>query len=156
MKRLFASALAALLLAPAFSVQADAPVDAIKKRELQSSFHGCKQVLFLKGAITLIDISKDGKDDVIIDTNKISCDKQIGMECTSFGCPYRIYVQTGDGGFQYITQVRAISMEPGYLYGVRNVTFRIKGMHCRKVNASVCNIMTRVRDMELITLSTEP
>ncbi|MFM2281093.1 MAG: hypothetical protein RLZZ444_3324 [Pseudomonadota bacterium] len=125
------------------------------ERERATFGPACGEMSFLPEAFIVGDVSKDGIDDVIINAGAVSCGGAIGSECNSFGCPFRIYVQAEDGKLNYISQVRALEMKQGYLYGIRNLKFRIKGKHCQKLGRNTCTIITRIENRELVTIATE-
>lgn len=141
----------------AFPAQAadDALIQRATERERATFGPACGEMSFLPEAFIVGDFSKDGNDDVIVNAGVVSCGGAIGSECNDFGCPFRIYVQADDGKLNYVTQVRAFDMKQGYLYGIRNLKFRIKGKHCQKLGRSSCTIITRIENRELVTIATE-
>jgi hypothetical protein len=144
---------AVLTLAPLWAAADE--IDPVVKRERDSYAMSCKEIQFMPEALWTGDINKDGKNDVIVNSAAVACDKEFGAECTNLGCPIRLYVQTDDGVFSYVGQVRAYDYAISYRYGIRVLDFRIGGSRCKKINASKCSMIARIEGRELVTLSTE-
>jgi hypothetical protein len=152
-KLLRVAAATLLWCAPAWA--ANDEIAAVMERERQDLAMSCKDIRFLPDAFWSGDINKDGLTDVIVQSSAIACDNALGQDCDTLGCAMRIYVQTDDGRFRYVSQIRGSGFSVGYRYGIRIIEFRISDSRCRKVKAAKCLLITRVEGRKLVTLSTE-
>ena len=146
---------ASVLLAWAPTALAQDEIATVKAREQQEYALSCQETRFMPEAFWSGDINKDGLTDVIVQSSAIACDNELGSECDALGCPIRLYVQTDDGLFSYVGQVRGFGYSLRYNYGIRVLAFKIGGNRCAKVNSNRCLMIARVEGRKLVRLSTE-
>lgn len=98
---------------------------------------GLKLVVDAK-AVRVSDFTGDGRADVIVDWEHLTCERRPEIFCGTGGCPLAIVVALSNGKFREVfrQQVLRYEIEPGE--GARTIRFDLHGVFCGKAGPEPC------------------
>lgn len=95
-------------------------------------------------AVQSIDLTGDGRADVIVDWEHLTCERSPHIFCGTGGCPLAIVVALPNGKFREVfrQQVLRYAIEPGE--GARTIRFDLHGVFCGKTGPEPCSKRQRI------------
>lgn len=128
------------LMAPAFATEHAAsvivsdPVEAERRIIAES----CSEVVLDDAFAERVDLTGDGRDDVVMDYGALQCDGMVSAFCGSGGCSYTIYVALEDGRYVRAFEGLIYGVQGIYYDGRRAIAIGMHGSACDRVGAAGC------------------
>jgi hypothetical protein len=90
-------------------------------------------------AIRSIDLNGDGRPDIIVNYDHVTCERRPDIFCGTGGCPLVIVIALPGGRYREVfrQQVLRYEIEPGE--GARTIRFDLHGTRCGKTGPEPCS-----------------